>query len=75
MSEKENIVKQTAKELGMTYEELGEAIGVSKGTLMNASSTGKITAQLKKSLELIKIAEEHKKDKQTIENFKKLLNK
>ena len=35
MSDKQNIVKETAKALGMTQKELAERIGVNKDTLGN----------------------------------------
>jgi len=71
----ENIVKQTAKELGMTYKELAEAIGVSEGTLSNATSTGKVSKQLEKSLELLKENQSMKKDFEIINKFKEFFNK
>jgi transcriptional regulator with XRE-family HTH domain len=71
----ENIVKQTAKELGMTYKELAEAIGVSEGTLSNATSTGKVSKQLEKSLELLRENQSMKKDFEIINKFKEFLNK
>jgi transcriptional regulator with XRE-family HTH domain len=33
----ENIVKKTCKELGLTYKQLGEAIGYSENAVSNAS--------------------------------------
>ncbi len=71
----ENIVKQTAKELGMTYKELAEAIGVSEGTLSNATSTGKVSKQLEKSLELLRENYLMRNDFEIINKFKELLNK
>lgn len=70
-----NIVKETAKELGMTNKELADAIGVSEGALNNASSTGKITKQVERSLELLKQNYSMKKDFEIISKFKELLNK
>ena len=32
-----NLVKQTAKELGLTYKELGEAIGYTESAIKNAA--------------------------------------
>jgi len=49
-----NIVKKTCKELGMTYKELGEAIGYGDGAIKNASSTGKISEPMKKAIQLYK---------------------
>ena len=70
-----NIIKRTSKELGMTYRELGEAIGVSDGALQNASSTGKISKQLTRSLELILENNSMKQDFEIVNKFKQLLNK
>ncbi len=71
----ENLIKKTCKELGITQKELAEAIGVSEGTLNNTSSTGKITKQMEKSLELLKENYKMKKDFEIINKFKELLNK
>jgi len=71
----ENIVKQTAKALGMTYKELGEAIGVAEGTLSNISTTGKVTKQLEKSLELLRANKTMEKDFEIISKFKEFLNR
>lgn len=48
----ENIVKQTAKELGMTYKELGEAVGYGEETISKASRTGTVSKSLQKAIEL-----------------------
>lgn len=71
----ENIIKITAKELGMTYKELAEAIGVSEGTLSNATSTGKVSKQIEKSLQLLRENRSMKEDFEVISKFKELLNK
>ena len=34
---KENLIKKTCKELGLTYRELGEAIGYSESAIKNAA--------------------------------------
>ena len=49
----ENLVKDTAKKLNLTYKELGELIGYSESALKAASSSGNISEQLTKSLELL----------------------
>ena len=71
---KENIVKQTAKELGMTYKELAEAIGVAEGTLTNSASTGKVSSQTEKSLMLLLENHKYKKDFKVLKEFKKLID-
>jgi hypothetical protein len=53
MSE-ENIVKHTCRVLGITYRELGEAIGYGEGAIKNASSTGKVSDPMIKAIELYK---------------------
>lgn len=39
----ENLVKDTAKKLNLTYKELGELIGYSESALKAASSSGNIS--------------------------------
>ena len=70
----ENIVKQTAKELGMTYKELGEAVGVSEGTIKRLA-TGEVTQQIEKSLEMLLKIKHLEKEQEDIQNFKMLLKK
>lgn len=52
MSEELNIVKATAKRLGMTYRQLGEAVGYSEGAIKTAASTDTLSEPLKKAIEL-----------------------
>jgi DNA-binding transcriptional regulator GbsR (MarR family) len=47
-----HLVKKVSKELGLTYKELGEAIGYSESNLRQAVSRNTISSQLKKTLEL-----------------------
>lgn len=49
----ENIVKATAKRLGMTYKQLGETIGVSEGTIKQNAVREDISDQITKALELL----------------------
>ena len=51
-AKKENIVKATAKALGMTYKQLGEAIGYSEATINKVSATGEISEPMQKAIEL-----------------------
>lgn len=64
MEDKENIIKSTCKELGLTYKQLGELIGYSESALNNASRQDKISEPLKKAIELylenLKLKEELK---------------
>lgn len=48
----ENIVKHTCKELGISYKELGDAIGFGTDTLRNVASQSKVSVQLQKAIEL-----------------------
>ncbi|PAF50439.1 transcriptional regulator [Helicobacter sp. 13S00477-4] len=54
MSNEQNLIKKTAKELGMTYKELGEAIGYSGDSLNNMASKDNaiISNQIKKAIDL-----------------------
>jgi len=70
----ENIVKKTAKELGMTYKELAEAVGVSEGTIKRLA-TGEVTQQVEKSLEMLLNIKHLKEGQEDIQNFKMLLKK
>lgn len=74
MSEKENIVKLTCKALGMTYRQLGEAVGYGEGTVNNAAATGKVSEPLKKAIELYLETLELKKELQTLEQLKIIIN-
>jgi hypothetical protein len=65
----ENIVKRTCKELGLTYRELGEAIGYSEGALKTSVSTDKISSSMEKAIELYKRTLELEKE---IENSNKI---
>ena len=70
MEDKEEIhlVKKVSKELGMTYKELGEAIGYSESNLRRSVSTNQISLQLKKALELyLEIRNLKEKEKKTKE--------
>lgn len=50
-ADKENIVKQTCKELNLTYKQLGEAIGYSESAIKNAG-VGEASEPMKKAIEL-----------------------
>lgn len=49
----DNYIKKIAKELNMTYRELGEAIGVSDTTLASSVSNDKVSTQIATSLKLL----------------------
>jgi len=71
----ENIVKKVCKELGLTYKQLGEKIGVSESSLRSAASTGKISNQIKKAIELYLENLELKKELQEFHTLKEMLKK
>lgn len=73
MAEDENIVKLTCKELGLTYKQLGEAIGVSESSLRSSASTGKISEQVNKAINLYLETIELKKQLQACETLKQAL--
>ena len=70
MEEKEvHLIKRVSKELGLTYQELGQEIGYSEGALRGAVSRNQLSGQLKKAIELyleiIKFKEKEEKSKRT----------
>lgn len=73
MQTKPNIVKATAKELGMTYKQLGEAIGYGEETISKASRTGEVSKTMQKAIELYLETIELKKELQTFHTLKTLL--
>jgi len=68
MSDKQNIVKETAKALGMTQKELAERMGVSKDTISNWSR-GAIDVP-KWAIEMFKLL---KKEKQ-LDTIKRIIS-
>ena len=69
----DNIVKHTCKELGLTYKELGEAIGVKESTLNKIASTGVISEQITKAILLYLETLELKKQLEDCDILKKAL--
>jgi len=73
-----NIVKKVCKDLNLTYKQLGEAIGVSESSLRSAASTGKISNQVKKAIELylenLQLKQELEKYNQLKKLFKEITN-
>ena len=51
--EKQNIVKRVCKELGLTYKQLGEAIGLSEGSIKRLATSDEINTQAVKSCEML----------------------
>jgi DNA-binding XRE family transcriptional regulator len=73
MEKEENIVKRVCKELGLTYKQLGEKIGVSEATLKSVVSTNKVSLQIQKAIELYIETEDLKKELKEIEQLKIIL--
>lgn len=69
----DNIVKRTCKELGMTYKELGEAIGYGEDSLRNVASKSEVSKQLTKAIELYLETIELKKQLKSTEILKQAL--
>jgi len=74
----ENIVKQTCKELGMTYKELGEAIGYSESAVKMAISKDKISDPMIKAIQLylktLKLEQELETSSKVKANLKDWIN-
>ncbi|MDL0090002.1 XRE family transcriptional regulator [Campylobacter gastrosuis] len=71
----ENLIKQTCKELGLTYKQLGEAIGVSEGRVKQLA-IGEVGEQVQKACEMLlkinrleKQLTEHNQLKTLLKNF------
>lgn len=69
MSDKQNIVKETAKALGITQKELAERIGAAEATVRNWSAGKDIPQWAEKSMEML--IENHK-NKEIISTAKHL---
>jgi len=69
----DNLIKQTCKNLGLTYKELGNAIGVKESTLNKLASTGEISEQIRKAIELYLENQQLKKKLNDVETLKRLL--
>ncbi|BCD63516.1 transcriptional regulator [Nitratiruptor sp. YY08-14] len=69
----ENIVKKVCKELGLTYKQLGEAIGYSEANINKVASTGQVSKQLQKAIELYLENLKLKKQLQDCETLKDAL--
>ena len=68
-----HLVKRVSKELGLTYQELGEKIGYSEGALRGAVSRNQLSGQLKKAIELYLEIVKLKESKEKIAEAKELL--
>ena len=68
-----NIIKKTCKDLGLTYRELGEAIGYSENAISNASRA-KVSLQMQKAIEMYLEIIKLKKKLNECESLKTTLN-
>jgi len=71
----ENIIKRTCRKLRLTYRELGQAIGYSEGSIKKIASTGEISPQIQKAVELYVKNIELERELEEIKTLKKLLKK
>ena len=72
----ENLIKQTCKELNLTYKQLGEAIGLSEGSIKRLATSDDINTQAIKSCEMlleIKSLKEQLSNTQTLKTALKTL--
>ena len=70
----ENIIKLTCKELGMTYRQLGEAVGYSEDAIKKAALAPEISQPMAKAIELLSeniVLKAEKQDLQTLKNLLK----
>lgn len=77
MTEKsENLIKQTCKELNLTYKELAEKIGLSEGSIKRLATSDEINTQVIRSCEMlieIKTLKEQLSNTETLKNAIKTL--
>jgi hypothetical protein len=74
LKEKEvHLVKRVAKELGLTYKELGEEIGYSESNLRKSVSENRLSLPLKKAIELYFENQKVKKLRKEREELKDIL--
>ena len=74
LEEKEvHLVKKVSKELGLTYKELGKAIGYTESNLRKSVSENRLSLPLQKALELYLENQKVKQLKEEKENLKDIL--
>jgi hypothetical protein len=71
----ENIVKKTCKELGLTYRELGNKIGIKENSLRVMVSKDNITEQVRSAINLLIENETLKESLSEYKQLGTLLNK
>lgn len=73
MTAEKNIVKRVCKELGLTYKQLGEAIGYSEAAVKAAIAKNEISEPMRKAIELYKETLNLKKELDKLESLKIIL--
>lgn len=68
-------LKTFCKEMGLTYKELAELIGMTEPSLRGAISNNKITLQVEKSIELLKEIQNLKDELSDWHTIKELMQK
>lgn len=75
MTAEENLIKQTCKELNLTYKQLGEAIGYGEGAIKNSASTGNVSEPMAHAIKMYKRILELERDIADSEAVKENLKK
>ena len=75
MTAEENLIKQTCKELGLTYKQLGEAIGYGEGAIKNSASTGNVSEPMAHAIKMYKRILELEREISDSETLKENLKK
>jgi len=68
-----NLIKQVCKDLGLTYKNLSYELGYKPDTINKAASTGKVSEQLKKAIDLYLENLRLKEELKNLETIKKTL--
>jgi len=68
-----NIVKEASEKLGLSYNQLGEKIGVKGSTLNKVASTGEISEQIRTAINLYLKTVEQSEELETLNKLKKIL--
>lgn len=71
--EKENIVKQTCKELNLTYKQLGELIGYGEDAVSKASRTNNVSSAMSKAIDLYLENKELKEKLETLNTLSTII--
>lgn len=69
----ENLIKSTCRELGITYKQLGELIGLSEASIKRLATSDEISQQVIRSCEMAIEIHRLKEKTQSLEIIKKAL--